>query len=250
MMVLALTALLLYASKDFPDWGTARTPVNQAQVSRYYIQHTYDDTLVPNQVTAILADYRGYDTMFETVVVLIAGLSIFTILGCGVERESQEGVAPPFRINILMPRDLIVRLTSKILVPVIQLFALYVVAHGHHSPGGGFQGGVILAASFIMMELTSELQPIATRLSGKATLVMGVIGVSIYGGWGLICLLQGGHFLDYAWAARLLPDDPAMARSHGMLIVEIGVALTVSSIMLLIFRQLNSGGYATLKNPA
>ena len=123
-------------------------------------------TLVPNMVTAVLADYRGYDTMFETVVVFIAGIAIFSILGVGTMKEAREGrVSPPAYLGVIAPRDLIIRITCRLLVPVIQIFALYVLAHGHHSPGGGFQGGVIMAASFIMMDLSSDLRGRSARLN-------------------------------------------------------------------------------------
>lgn len=248
LIVVLLGILLLYAAEDFPDWGSAHTPANQSRVSEYYITHTYDDTLVPNMVTAILADYRGYDTMFETVVVFIAGMSIFTILGVGTAKEAQGGLTPPDYLRIRAPNDLIIRTTCRLLVPVIQIFALYVLAHGHHSPGGGFQGGVIMAASFIMLELSSDLRARAARFTNKMAMLLGITGILIYSGWGTVCLFFGGHFLDYSFLSAIIPDSPEMARSHSMLVVEVGVAFTVSSIMVLIFRQLSTGGYLVPKD--
>ena len=194
-------------------------------------------------VTSILADYRGFDTMFETTVVLIAGLAIFIILNVGTFKESQAGIAIPARLYHQAPNDIIVRISARVLIPIIQIFALYVLAHGHHSPGGGFQGGVILAASFIMMELSSDLRSEAVKFTNKIAILLGVLGVVIYSGWGTLALFFGGPFLDYSYLAPMFPDVPEMARSHSMLVVEVGVAFTVSSIMVLIFRQLASGGY-------
>lgn len=244
LAVLLLGALLVYATKDFPTWGSSQTPANQSRVSEYYITQTYDDTLVPNMVTAVLADYRGYDTMFETTVVFIAGLAIFSILGVGTMKEAREGrVAPPLNLRTVAPHDLIIRITCRLLVPPIQIFAFYVLAHGHHSPGGGFQGGVIMAASLIMLELSSDLKDRAARFTNRIAILMGIVGIFFYAGWGALCLFFGGHLLDYGVLAAIIPDDPAMARSHSMLVVETGVAFTVSSIMVLIFRQLSTGGY-------
>ena len=243
VIVILLGALLIYAAEDFPAWGSANTPANQSMLSEYYIQNTYDDTLVPNIVTAVLADYRGYDTMFETTVVFIAGLSIFTILNVGTWREKKAKIAPPGRISAVAPPDVIIRISCRILVPIIQLFALYVLAHGHHSPGGGFQGGVILAASFIMMELSTDLKDEAKKFTNKLAIILGATGVLIYSGWGALALAFGGPMLDYSYLAPIIPGAPEMARSHSMLIVEVGVAFTVSSIMVLIFRQLSTGGY-------
>lgn len=247
IVVILLGGLLIYASNDFPSWGSSQTPANQSKLSNYYITSIYDDTQVPNMVTAILADYRGYDTMFETVVVFVAGIAIFSILGVGVMKEEKQGISPPKHVNIVVPKDLIVRITTRLLVPVIQIFALYVLAHGHHSPGGGFQGGVILAASFIMMELSNELRGQAIKFTNKMAIITGIIGILIYCGWGTACLFFDGNFLDYSYLSPIIPGSANMARSHSMLVVEIGVALTVSSMMVIIFRQLSTGGY-TLKS--
>ena len=78
--VLPLGFLLLYASIDFPEWGAVQSPASASPVSSHFIAQTGVDTEVPNMVTAVLADYRGFDTMFETVVVFIAGLALLAIL--------------------------------------------------------------------------------------------------------------------------------------------------------------------------
>src|SRR5690606_11280449 len=85
---------------DFPDFGDPRSPANAGvehgapSASVHYIENTYRDSRVPNLVTAVLADYRGYDTLFETVVVFIAGMAIFAILRAGSGGESVRGDLP------------------------------------------------------------------------------------------------------------------------------------------------------------
>jgi len=124
----------------------------------------------------------------------------------------------------------------------MQLFALYVVAHGHHSPGGGFQGGVILGASFILLAIVYDLQFVLGRISEKTILLCSGIGVSIYAGIGVLCLLLGGNFLAYASWSKILPFSKEMAHSYGMLGVEIGVGITVMAIMLSLYLDLSSNG--------
>ena len=85
--VLAVGGLLLFAAKDFPEWGDPQSPASSSPVSSHFINNTGVDTEVPNMVTAVLADYRGFDTMFETVVVFIAGVAVIAILkGSGRRR--------------------------------------------------------------------------------------------------------------------------------------------------------------------
>lgn len=122
------------------------------------------------------------------------------------------------------------------------MYALYVVMHGHHSPGGGFQGGVILAAGFVLLVITHGLSAARKRLSQKAAGVISCIGVFIYAGIGLLCILWGGNYLDYGKLSKLLAVVPARARSLGILGVEIGVALAVMAVMCIIFVNIYTGG--------
>ena len=172
IIVILSGGLLLYATTDFPDWGNPSSPAS-THVSPYYIANSMRDTAVPNVVTAILADYRGFDTMFETVVIFSAGIVCFMLLRTTARRKETRVPLPAyaqrrdhpgqwrplhsggfrrFRTNrqLWAPQDLIVRTVCRLMLPFIQLFGLYVIAHGHHSPGGGFQGGVILGSSLIL----------------------------------------------------------------------------------------------------
>jgi len=72
-------ALLVYGVKDFPRWADPNQPAS-LHVSPRYIEHALDETAVPNLVTAVLADYRGFDTMFETAVIFTAGMVVMMIL--------------------------------------------------------------------------------------------------------------------------------------------------------------------------
>lgn len=236
--VIITGSLLLFAQRDFPGWGDVEAPASSYRLSQHYITQTYQETKVPNMVTAVLADYRGYDTLFETVVVFTAGIAIIGILRVvGAGREKR----PEPRLTETKP-DLIIETTCRLLLPIIQLFALYVVAHGHHSPGGGFQGGVIFGAGFILLALARDLRAAQNWVPEKRVLNLAGAGVLIYAGFGVAALLLGANFLDYARLDGLLPGDAKMARYHSMLGVEIGVAFTVAAIIFSIYSNLASNG--------
>lgn len=131
--------------------------------------------------------------------------------------------------------DVIIKTIARLLMPFIVIYALYVVMHGHYSPGGGFQGGVILAAGFVLLVISYGLKQTRKRMSEKLAGVISCIGVFIYGGIGALCLILGGNFLDYGKLSKILSVTPAEARSLGILGVEIGVALTVMAVMCMIF---------------
>jgi multicomponent Na+:H+ antiporter subunit B len=228
--VIGLTAALLtglvlvIAKNDFPRFADQFSPAS-IHLSPYFITQTLHDTNVPNIVTSVLADYRGYDTMFETAVIL-----------------DRCDLPETYVISEGYP-DTIIRFVVRQLVPFIQLFALYVVAHGHHSPGGGFQGGVILGASFILLAASYDIKMVTGIMGERWNILLGNIGVLIYAGIGFLCLLLGANFLDYSILSKLLPaTDRIMARSHGMLGIEIGVAIAVMAIVVSIYINIVSHG--------
>jgi multicomponent Na+:H+ antiporter subunit B len=138
--------------------------------------------------------------------------------------------------------SLIIEMGVRVMIPFIQLFGLYVIAHGHLSPGGGFQGGVVLGASFILMAIAFDLKPSLRFFSIRANALMAASGVFIYSGTGVLCALLGGLFLDYSAMDVLLALGPVEWRSMGVFIVELGVGLAVTAIMASLFWDLASGG--------
>ncbi|MGE0224758.1 MAG: Na(+)/H(+) antiporter subunit B [Acetobacteraceae bacterium] len=127
--------------------------------------------------------------------------------------------------------DLILRIGTKLVLPFILLFALYVQFHGDFGPGGGFQAGVIVAAAVILLALTFGMRT-AQRVAPRALMARMVpLGVLIYAGTGVAGLLLGRNFLDYA----VLSHDPVHARELGIFLVEVGVLVTVSGTMTSLF---------------
>ncbi|MCG6879784.1 MAG: Na(+)/H(+) antiporter subunit B [Deltaproteobacteria bacterium] len=262
IIVVLVGMLLLYSTEDFPTWGDPESPAS-VHVAAYHLKKSMEETSVPNVVTAVLADYRGYDTMFETSVIFCAGLGCFVLLrlfrkrdddsyyrhvSTGITLHIKKGRIPDAssefeRIDTLWtPYDLIVKNVCRILAPFVQLFALYVIAHGHHSPGGGFQGGVILGASVILIAISHDMRTAIGRISEKTVHILMAVGVLIYSGTGALCILLGRNFLDYAALSRILFTDKIEARSLGIFGVEVGVGITVMAVMISIYNNLSSEG--------
>lgn len=121
---------------------------------------------------------------------------------------------------------------SKVLIPFIQLYALYVLAHGENGPGGGFQAGVIFGSSIILYIICFGMDEGRKRFSQKAGDILNSVGVLIYAGIGVLCLLAGGAFLEYA---ALPLGSPKFASHMGIFGIEIGVGVAVAAVMLTIF---------------
>jgi len=128
--------------------------------------------------------------------------------------------------------DLILRVTAKLVLPFILLFALYVQFHGDFGPGGGFQAGVIAAAMIILYAIIFGLSAAKRVVPQGLVETLVPMGVLIFAGVGIATLFLGGNYLDYS---ALNHDDPAHGQHLGILLVEIGVFVTVSSTMTVIF---------------
>lgn len=130
-----------------------------------------------------------------------------------------------------MKHNLILRVIAKFLIPVIALFAFYVQFHGDFGPGGGFQAGVILSVAFILYALVFGLDTAERVLPPQVLRVLASAGILIYAGTGVATMLKGAHFLDY----DVLSAIPVEGQHIGIILIELGVGITVSAVMLLIF---------------
>jgi multicomponent Na+:H+ antiporter subunit B len=130
-----------------------------------------------------------------------------------------------------MRPDLIPRVGTKLILPFILLFALYVQFHGELGPGGGFQAGVIAAAMVILLSITFGLETAKQVAPPRAVHVMVPLGVLIYAGTGMAGPLAGKNYLDYS----ALAHDPVHGHELGIMIVEAGVLITVCGTMIALF---------------
>lgn len=132
--------------------------------------------------------------------------------------------------------QVVLRVVAKIMIPFIIIFGLYVITHGDFGPGGGFQGGVILASAFILYGLVYGKQRLAEAIPPRVVEVVAACGVLLYAGVGLYGLLAGGNFLDYSY---IKPHDPRAGEAWGIILVEYGVGLTVTAVMLIIYNMIS-----------
>ncbi|MEE4660213.1 MAG: MnhB domain-containing protein [Halieaceae bacterium] len=127
---------------------------------------------------------------------------------------------------ILRHDSVIVRTLGHLLIPIAQLYGCYVIVFGQYGPGGGFVGGVVLAASMILAILIYGMDAEDSRLARLALHGDG-LGLLLFAGVGGLCLIGGGQFLNYASLQVPGLDEPAR-RSLGILLTQVGVALDVA----------------------
>ncbi|MBL7003337.1 MAG: sodium:proton antiporter [Gammaproteobacteria bacterium] len=166
----------------------ADTDLNQT--GRYYAEHTAEDIGAANIVSAIIVTYRGLDTIGEVTVLFLTA----AIVGLVLVREHNQHNNKPREAGVSSE---LLETGSRLLVPLIMLFGAYIIANGHLTPGGGFQGGAIFASGVLLMLLTNPLRHFSHRLITLTESISGVFFVLI----GLLGLLLAGGFLDN----RILP---------------------------------------------
>ena len=135
-----------------------------------------------------------------------------------------------------MHHHYVLRVVSKILIPPILLFALYVQFHGDFGPGGGFQAGVIFAAAFVLYALVFGLAAAREVVSDTVLRIVSALGVLLYAGVGIVNMLKGNNFLAY----NNLAVDPVAGQHLGVLLVEAGVGMTVGAVVIALFVYFSS----------
>jgi len=130
-----------------------------------------------------------------------------------------------------MGNDLVLRVVAKWLIPVIILFALYVQFHGDYSPGGGFQAGVIFSTAILLYALIFGIDAAVKVIPETALRLCASFGVLLYAGVGVVSMLMGGNFLNYS----VLATNPIAGQHIGIIVIELGVGITVASVMILLF---------------
>jgi multicomponent Na+:H+ antiporter subunit B len=152
-----------------------------------------------NIVTAVVLGYRGFDTLGEVTILFVAATAAGFLLG---------GAAPGQRQA--RPAGFVLRAAADLLLPFLLLLGGYIILHGHLTPGGGFQGGAILAAAFFMPLLANPANPynhvaatLAEGFAGAAFIVIGL--VSLLGGDAFLTPLLGKGTLGELFSAGSLP---------------------------------------------
>jgi multicomponent Na+:H+ antiporter subunit B len=190
MIKRAIALLLLFAvGALFASLLMGYVPDSELNpTARYYAERTAGDVGAANIVTAIVVTYRGLDTLGEVTVLFISAAIVGLVLAQGRPTNVPRQTAP---VSELLSTG------SRALTPLILLLGVYVFVNGHLTPGGGFQGGAIIASGMLLLLLADPLKHFSHQLISILESLSGLLFV----GLGVLGLLLAGGFLDN----RLLP---------------------------------------------
>lgn len=184
LILLGLAGIFLQLLLQYvPDTGLNVT-------GSYYAEKAATEVGTANIVTAIIVTYRGLDTLGEVTVLFLTAAIIGLVLS---SRDKTSRQKPEPRHE---PGELLVT-GSRLLTPLILLFGSYIFINGHLTPGGGFQGGAILASATLLLLLTGPVKHISHRLITLLESISGLVFVVA----GLLGIILAGGFLDN----RILP---------------------------------------------
>ena len=234
IVVTAAALVVIYATFDKPRFGSPNAPT-QTYVAPWYLDKTREFIDIPNVVTAVLGSFRGYDTLGEVLVVFTAGIGVLFLLAGGPGGGRRPGSSAS---NVGLSQHLIPRVVGRLLIPFILLFGLYVQFHGEYGPGGGFQAGAIIAAAIILFALLEGEEKALKVIPQRVLLWLTAGGAILYGAVGVAGMLLGGNFLDYS----VLSSDPVKGQQLGILLIEAGVGITVTGVLLSIFHAFAARG--------
>ena len=219
-------AALVYGTLDLPRFGDPDAPIHHHMADHFLEESPREiNEHIPNVVTAVLASYRGYDTFGEATVIFTAAVGVLLLLGGAATIDRKRPGGGRMRENVVL------RASAKPLVPLIMVFALYVQFHGDFGPGGGFQAGVIFAAGIVLYALVYGPDRAQKLFTGRRLEAIVAAGVLLYGAVGIASIALGGNFLDYDFLAH----DPAHGQHWGIFLVELGVGITVTGVMMTLF---------------
>jgi len=229
-VIILVAAGTYYISGFLPLIGSPSTPAN-SYISVYFIESALHDTHAANIVTAVLADYRGFDTLFETCVMFLSGITALAILATK-EKTKKEQVIDVIDDNNVFG-GLVMDGAFRIVVPIILIYAIYVLIHGEISLGGGFQSGALLACAYLLDRIIPSFNSLVGHIRDEIALIIAGIGVFIYMFTGILPMLNGGRFLEYG---KLPFGAESVAELHtsGILMIEIGVTLAVMGVIVAI----------------
>jgi multicomponent Na+:H+ antiporter subunit B len=195
ILIAIIAAGIFFSLEEMPFGAT------KSRVREYYLDNGIKQTGATNIVTSVVVNYRGFDTLGEVTVLFLASIGLSAILYRKKEEKRKKR----------RKSSLILYTGCRFLFPLILLFGSYIFIHGHLTPGGGFQGGAIIASGFLLTMLgcwgwegiDRNRFKITESLSGLAFVVVGLLGL-LYGGYFLFNYLPKG-IPNQLFSAGIIP---------------------------------------------
>jgi multicomponent Na+:H+ antiporter subunit B len=222
-----LAAIFVWGFRDLPPVGDYRGPYGDAITKvAVYERHATD------VVNAINYDYRGFDTLGEEFILFASVLGVLLIFRPSSQKQDDRDKKRKIRIDDALPISDTLRVTMQAMAGIMIVFGVYIAAHGQLTPGGGFQGGVILASVPLVVYLSGNIKAFEKIISNPLVKIAECGGAGGYAIIGIAALFFGAHFLT-----NILPlgttGDPFSAGTIAVISLSVGVEVTGGFVLLM-----------------
>ena len=219
-----LAAMFAWGLRDLPPMGDYRGPYGDVLTRVAVYERHATDT-----VNAINYDYRGFDTLGEEFILFASVLGVLLLFRPSGHEQSGAKQA---QLEDALPVSDTLRVSMQAMAAAMLVFGVYIAVHGQLTPGGGFQGGVILATVPLIVYLSGNLNTFEAIVSNPLTKLTECGGAGGYGVIGLIALLAGAHFLT-----NFLPlgktGDIFSSGTIAVISITVGVEVTGGFVVLM-----------------
>lgn len=222
-----LASLFVWGMRDLPPMGDYRGPYGYAvtQVA-VYERHATD------VVNAINYDYRGFDTLGEEFILFASVLGVLLIFRPSKQKEKELAKKRQTQIEDCLPISDALWVGMQAMAGIMIVFGVYVATHGQLTPGGGFQGGVILASVPLIVYLSGNVKAFEKIISSPVIKLAEAVGAAGYAIIGLAALFYGAHFLT-----NVIPlgttGDPFSSGTIALISVSVGIEVTGGFVLLM-----------------
>jgi len=221
-----------------PNMGDVNNPTNN-EVSEKYLKDASWETGSLNAVSGMILDYRAFDTLGESHVLFVATVAVFILLRR--DEDSRKNL-PTKNLNQSFEPidDPILTKTFGFIIPAIFVFGIYVIANGHLSPGGGFSGGAIIGAAFILYLNAYGLEKTEKFINSKTYLIFSCLALLFYGfAKSYVFYVGANHLHSFI---EVLADGSIFA-SGLILPLNIAVGVVVSNTVYALYIMFRRGGF-------
>lgn len=253
VMIVLMFVLLATAMLGMPEIGDKNNPDNN-EVARRYIENGLDETGAVNIVSGMILDYRAFDTFGESCVLFVATICVTIMLridgrGGAEDDEETESSKKAFGIresafakldnrNYEPENDTILRKSALIVFPIIMVFGVYVILNGHISPGGGFSGGAILGAGFVLFLSAFGFNKTERFMNANTVRIITLVALLVYCLSKCYSFFTGANHLE---SGIPLGTPGAILSSGLILVLNICVGMVVACTMYSFYALVRRG---------
>ncbi|MBR4342659.1 MAG: hypothetical protein IKP88_08140 [Lachnospiraceae bacterium] len=253
VLIVLLFFVLASAMLGMPEIGDKNNPDNN-EVATRYIENGLQETGAVNIVSGMILDYRAFDTFGESCVLFVATICVTIMLRIdGQNKEDdeearkqdktsfgiRESAFPKIDSRYYEPEnDTILKASAKVILPIILVFGIYIILNGHISPGGGFSGGAILGAGFILYLSAFGFSATEKFMNAKTVKIITLVALLVY------CLAKSYSFFtgaNHLESGIPLGTPGAILSSGLILVLNICVGLVVTCTMYSFYALVRRG---------